>query len=128
MTEEMQPAGWQPPGWQPTEDGGEVAGGAIAFLLDGCSVLLKHPGAELTYRIFVPDWLIPEGATIESAALEAAGLTFGEATPDNETVPKSVVVQIGGGSHARSYQARVALGYSEGGTLVRTLPVRAFAS
>jgi hypothetical protein len=89
------------------------------------SILLKNPGDSTSYRIYVDQ--IGE-ATISSATFAATGLTFGTATPDNTTTPKSVVVPVSGGAHGELYQGVGTFQLSTGGPLVRPITIRIFAS
>ena len=88
-------------------------------------ILLKNPGDSMSYRVYVDDI---GTADISSAAFVATGLTFGSATPDNTTTPKSVVVPISGGTHGGIYQGVGTFTLSTGGPLVRPITIRLFAS
>jgi hypothetical protein len=87
-------------------------------------ILLKNPGDSMSYRVYVDDI----EADISGASFVATGLTFGSATPDNTTTPKSVVVPISGGAHGKIYQAVGTFTLSVGGPLVRPITIRLFAS
>lgn len=88
-------------------------------------ILLRNPGDALSYRIYVDD--IGE-ADISAASFTATGLTFGSATPDNTTTPKSVVVPVSGGTHGQLFQGVGTFTLSTGGPLVRPVTIRVFAS
>lgn len=88
-------------------------------------ILVKNPGDSMSYRVYVDDI---GDATISAASFVAAGLTFGSATADNTTTPKSVVVPISGGVHGQLFQGVGTFTLSEGGPLVRPITVRLFAS
>lgn len=88
-------------------------------------ILLKNPSDQLSYRIYVDDI---GDADVSGATFTATGLTFGSATPDNTTTPKSVVVPISGGTHGQIYQGVGTFTLSTGGPLVRPITIRLFAS
>lgn len=88
------------------------------------SVLLKNPGDSMSYRVYVDDI----NADISGASFVAPGLTFGSATPDNITTPRSVVVPVSGGTHGRTYQGVGTFTLAAGGPLVRPITIRLFAS
>jgi hypothetical protein len=88
-------------------------------------ILLKNPGDSMSYRAYVDDI---GTADISAATFVATGLTFGSATPDNTTSPKSVVVPISGGTHGSIYQGVGTFTLSAGGPLVRPIIIRLFAS
>lgn len=89
------------------------------------SILLKNPGDSTSYRVYVDDI---GAATIISASFVVTGLTFGSATPDNSTTPKSVVVPVSGGAHGQLFQGVGTFSLSTGGPLVRPITIRLFAS
>lgn len=89
------------------------------------NILLKNPGDSMSYRVYVDDI---GAADISSASFAVTGLTFGTATPDNSTSPKSVVVPISGGTHGQLFQGVGTFNLSVGGPLVRPITVRLFAS
>lgn len=89
------------------------------------SILLKNPGDSLSYRVYVDDI---GTATVSGATFVAEGLTFGSATPDNATTPKSVVVPISGGLHGQLFQGVGTFTLSSGGPLVRPITIRVYAS
>jgi hypothetical protein len=87
------------------------------------TILIKHSNDVMSYRVYV------DGigtADVVTATFQSQDLVFGTATPDNTTTPKSVVVQISGGSHAKLYAAVGTFTLSGGGTLVRSIPIRMF--
>jgi hypothetical protein len=88
-------------------------------------ILLKNPGDAMSYRVYVDDI---SDADISGATFVATGLTFGSATPDNTTTPKSVVVPISGGTHGQTHQGVGTFTLSAGGPLVRPITIRLFAS
>lgn len=88
------------------------------------TVLLKNPGDTMSYRVYVDDITVD----ISGATFVATGLTFGSATPDNTTTPRSVVVPISGGAHGRTYQGVGTFTLASGGPLVRPITLRVFAS
>lgn len=88
-------------------------------------ILLKNPGDSVSYRVYVDNI---GSADINAASFAATGLTFGSATPDNTTTPKSVVVPVSGGAHGLTYQGVGTFTLSTGGPLVRPVTIRLFAS
>jgi hypothetical protein len=88
-------------------------------------ILLKNPGDSTSYRVYVDNI---GDATISSASFAATGLTFGSATPDNTTTPKSVVVPVSGGTHGQLFQGVGTFSLSSGGPLVRPVTLRIYAS
>jgi hypothetical protein len=88
-------------------------------------ILLKNPGDSMSYRVYVDQI---GTASITSASFTATGLTFGSATPDNNTSPKSVVVTVSGGAHGQIYQGLGTFGLDTGGPLVRPVTIRLFNS
>lgn len=88
-------------------------------------ILVKNPGDAMSYRVYVDQI---GTASITTASFAATGLTFGSATPDNTTTPKSVVVPISGGQHGQIYQGLGTFGLDTGGPLVRPVVIRLFNS
>jgi hypothetical protein len=88
-------------------------------------ILIKNPGDATSYRVYVDEI---NNATISSASFVATGLTFGTASPDNTTTPKSVVVPVSGGIHGQLFQGVGTFQLSTGGPLVRPITIRIFAS
>lgn len=88
-------------------------------------ILIKNPGDSTSYRVYVDQI---GDATVTGAAFVANGLTFGSATPDNTTTPKSVIVPVQGGSHGQIYQGTGTFSLSSGGPLVRPITIRVFSS
>lgn len=88
------------------------------------SIIIKHPLDALSYRVYVDDI---GSADIVTASFTGGGLSYGTATPDNSTTPKSVVVPVSGGTHGGLYQATGTFTLSGGATLVRPITIRLFA-
>lgn len=104
---------------------GAISWPAVAQHGDLLSILLKNPGDSMSYRVYVDNI---GSADISAASFTATGITFGAATPDNTTTPKSVVVPISSGTHGRTYQGVGTYTLSVGGPLVRPIAVRLSAS
>ena len=99
------------------------------------TVLIKNSGDEMSYRVYVDDILdadITDAVFAQyvpsTSPATPADLTFGSAVPDNLTDPKSVVVEISGGEHGRTYQCTGTFTLDSGGELVRNITVRVFDS
>lgn len=88
------------------------------------SIILKHTSDAMSYRVYVDNINVE----ISGASFAVTGLTFGSATPDNSTTPRSVVVPVTGGVHGRTYQGVGTFTLAAGGPLVRPVTIRVFDS